>query len=41
MGEDLDITVVDMTTLTKNLYDELGADETLNLHAWTFWYQRR
>lgn len=24
-----------MTTLTKNLYDELGADETLNLHAWT------
>ena len=35
MGEDLDITVVDMTTLTKNLYDELGADETLNLHAWT------
>ena len=24
-----------MTTLTKNLYDSLGADETLNLHSWT------
>ena len=35
LGEALGITVVDMTTLTKNLYDELGADETLYLHAWT------
>ena len=24
-----------MTTLTKNLYDSLGADETVNLHSWT------
>lgn len=24
-----------MTKLTKNLYDELGPLETLNLHAWT------
>ncbi|SEG00191.1 pectinesterase family protein [Lachnospira multipara] len=34
LGKDLGITVVDMTTLTKNLYDELGASETLYLHAW-------
>ena len=24
-----------MTSLTKQLYDELGPDETVNLHAWT------
>ena len=35
LGSDLDIPVVDMTKLTKNLYDELGPLETLNLHAWT------
>jgi LPXTG-motif cell wall-anchored protein len=35
LGTALNIPVVDMTTLTKNLYDQLGPDETLNLHAWT------
>ncbi|MFQ7394475.1 MAG: hypothetical protein ACLRMX_04630 [Lachnospira eligens] len=24
-----------MTSLTKKLYDSLGAAETVNLHAWT------
>lgn len=24
-----------MTSLTKELYDSLGASETVNLHAWT------
>ena len=35
LGADTGVAVVDMTTLTKNLYDSLGADETLNLHSWT------
>jgi lysophospholipase L1-like esterase/pectin methylesterase-like acyl-CoA thioesterase/chitodextrinase len=35
LGTELNIPVVDMTSLTKNLYDQLGAAETLNLHAWT------
>lgn len=35
LGLDLGIPVVDMTSLTKNLYDTLGTAETLNLHAWT------
>lgn len=35
LGKALDIPVVDMTLLTKSLYEKLGPDETLNLHAWT------
>jgi lysophospholipase L1-like esterase/pectin methylesterase-like acyl-CoA thioesterase/chitodextrinase len=35
LGAALSIPVVDTTTLTKALYDQLGAEETLNLHAWT------
>lgn len=35
LGTDLNIPVVDMTAMTKELYDTLGAGETLYLHAWT------
>ncbi|MCR4944188.1 MAG: carbohydrate esterase family 12 protein [Clostridium sp.] len=35
LGKELDIPVIDMTSLTKSLYDKLGPSETLNLHAWT------
>jgi lysophospholipase L1-like esterase len=35
LGTALHVPVVDMTNLTKTLYDELGPSETLNLHAWT------
>lgn len=35
MGKTLNIPVVDMTSLTKALYDELTPAETLYLHAWT------
>ena len=35
LGSDLNVAVVDLTTLTKDLYDGLGSSETLNLHAWT------
>jgi lysophospholipase L1-like esterase len=35
LGKTLNIPVVDMTNLTKTLYDQLGPSETLNLHAWT------
>ncbi|UOQ50529.1 LPXTG cell wall anchor domain-containing protein [Gracilibacillus caseinilyticus] len=35
LGTALDLPVVDMTSLTKNVYDELGPDETQYLHAWT------
>ncbi|ADL50681.1 GDSL-type esterase/lipase family protein [Clostridium cellulovorans] len=35
LGKTLNIPVVDMTALTKALYEKLGSDETLNLHAWT------
>ncbi|SEW41257.1 pectinesterase family protein [[Clostridium] fimetarium] len=35
LGTALSIPVVDMTSLTKSLYDTLGAAETLYLHAWT------
>ena len=35
IGKDLNVPVVDMTSLTKKLYDSLGASETVNLHAWT------
>ena len=34
LGEAVDVPVVDMTVLTKDLYDSLGAEETLYLHAW-------
>lgn len=34
LGRDTDTAVVDMTVLTKELYDSLGVEETLNLHAW-------
>jgi lysophospholipase L1-like esterase len=35
LGKTLKIPVVDMTSLTKSLYNKLGPDETINLHAWT------
>lgn len=35
LGKKLNIPVVDMTKMTKELYDTLGPDETVNLHAWT------
>ncbi len=35
LGIDVGVPVVDLTTLTKDLYDTLGAEETVNLHAWT------
>jgi lysophospholipase L1-like esterase len=35
LGKELNIPVVDMTKMTKELYDTLGQDETVNLHAWT------
>ena len=34
LGQDTNTAVVDMTALTKEVYDSLGAEETLNLHAW-------
>ena len=34
LGQDTNTAVVDMTSLTKEVYDALGAEETLNLHAW-------
>ncbi len=34
MGKDLNVPVIDLMSLTKNLYDEIGADESLYLHAW-------
>lgn len=34
LGKDTNTAVVDMTALTKEVYDTLGAEETLNLHAW-------
>ncbi|MBO5351974.1 MAG: LysM peptidoglycan-binding domain-containing protein [Lachnospiraceae bacterium] len=34
LGKDTNTAVVDMTALTKEVYDSLGAEETLNLHAW-------
>lgn len=34
LGEELGLPVVDMTTATKSLYDSLGPEETLYLHAW-------
>lgn len=35
LGEELNIPVIDNTLLTKNLYEEVGNDETLYFHAWT------
>ena len=35
LGKELNIPVVDMTKMTKELYDTLGPDETVNLHSWT------
>lgn len=35
LGTALNLPVVDMTSLTKSLYDQLGSAETLYLHAWT------
>lgn len=34
LGKRLGIFVVDMTTLTKELYETMGAEQTLFLHAW-------
>ena len=35
LGKDLDIAVVDLTAMTKELYDTLGVEQTQYLHAWT------
>lgn len=35
LGRMLDIPVIDMTEMTKSLYEKLGVSETLYLHAWT------
>ncbi|MCH5257295.1 MAG: chitobiase/beta-hexosaminidase C-terminal domain-containing protein [Lachnospiraceae bacterium] len=35
LGSTLNIPVVDLTAATKKLYETLGPDETLYLHAWT------
>ena len=35
LGKTLNIPVIDLTSLTKNLYDNLGVNETKYLHAWT------
>lgn len=35
LGEMLSIPVIDMTEITRKLYDSLGSDETIYLHAWT------
>lgn len=35
LGQDKNATVVDLTALTKELYETIGPDETLYLHAWT------
>ncbi len=35
LGEELGVTVIDLTTLTKNLYTEIGFDEAIYYHAWT------
>ncbi|MGN0505665.1 MAG: pectinesterase family protein [Lachnospiraceae bacterium] len=34
LGEDVNVAVVDMTAMTKELYDAIGVEETLCLHAW-------
>jgi hypothetical protein len=34
LGKELSIPVVDMTEITKRLYDQLGSQETIFLHAW-------
>ncbi len=34
LGEELDIPVVDMTSKTKKLYEELTENKTIYLHAW-------
>lgn len=34
LGAAVNVAVVDLTALTKDLYTELGADGTLKLHAW-------
>ncbi|MBQ6553665.1 MAG: hypothetical protein IJL89_00405, partial [Firmicutes bacterium] len=34
LGQELGLTVIDNTTLTKNLYDELQPEGTVDLHAW-------
>lgn len=35
LGTSYNVTVVDLTTLTKNLYSEIGYNEAINYHAWT------
>jgi len=35
LGKDTNTAVVDMTSLTKEVYDSLGAEGTLELHAWS------
>lgn len=34
LGADLGIAVVDMTSMTKRLYDDMGPENTIYLHAW-------
>lgn len=35
LGGELNIPVIDMTEITKNRYDSMGAEQTMYLHAWT------
>lgn len=34
LGKDLNLPIVDMTAITKALYEKMGYEETLYLHAW-------
>lgn len=34
LGTQYNVTTIDLTTLTKNLYTTLGYDEAINFHAW-------
>ena len=35
LGEEVGVTVLDLTTATKNLYEEVRYDEAIKFHAWT------
>lgn len=35
LGADVNVTVVDLTKLTTELYESIGAEKTLYMHAWT------
>ncbi len=35
LARDMHISLVDMTSITKDFYEKLGVEETANLHAWS------